>query len=336
MYHIYNDGSGTFPTIQAALDSVPRDNHNPVLLYIHAGVYRERLTITSPHITLMGDGPEKTVIVKSYSAREILADGSKRGTFRSYTCLTDTHDITFKNLTLENDAGPCHAAGQALALYADGDRLSFVNCYLKGHQDTLFTGPLPPREIEPGGFIGPKQFAPRINGRQYYKNCYIDGDIDFIFGSATAYFEDCEFFSINPERPGEADHPRGDAGHAQDICGYVTAASTPEGQAYGYVMKRCRFLTKSCPPSSVYLGRPWREYAKTVLIDCYMDRHIRPEGWHDWNKPQAHETTFYAEYGSYGPSGDLTKRPSWIRRLDRADLPYYEKNRVLGGWSPEV
>ena len=335
MFHIYNDGSGTFPTIQAALDSVPGDNRSPVLLYIHAGVYRERLTITSPYITLAGDGPGKTVIVQSYSARELLADGSKRGTFRSYTCQADPHDVTFKNLTLENDAGPCHKAGQALALYADGDRLAFVNCHLKGHQDTLFTGPLPPKEIEPGGFVGPKQFAPRINGRHYYRNCYIEGDIDFIFGSATAYFENCEFFSIDPERPGETGFQGGDKTRPQDVCGYVTAASTPEGQAYGYVMKSCHF-TGNCPPASVYLGRPWREYAKTVLIDCYMDRHIHPEGWHDWGKPLAHETAFYAEYGSFGPSGDLTGRPSWVHRLDRVDLPCYERSRVLGGWSPEV
>ena len=328
MIHIYEDKSGTFPTIQDALNAIPKDNQNLAVIYIHAGTYRERLTITTPNVTLIGDGPGKTVIVQSFSAREILEDGATRGTFRTYSCLVDTHDVTFKNLTLENDAGPGFIAGQALALYADGDRLVFDRCYLKGHQDTLFTAPLPPKEVEPGGFRGPKQFAPRVNGRHYYKNCYIEGDIDFIFGSATAYFEDCEFFSIYPDRPEYKEN-------APDCCGYVTAASTPEGQEYGYVMKNCHF-TGNCPPDTVYLGRPWREYAKTVLINCYMDRHIKKTGWHDWNKPAAREHSFYAEYGSYGPSGDCSNRPDWVHLLDKSEISHFDKSRVLGGWMPEL
>lgn len=136
--------------------------------------------------------------------------------------------------------------GQALALYVDGDRILFDRCRMLASQDTIFTGPLPPKEIEPNGFIGPKQYAPRINGRHYYKDCFIRGDIDFIFGSATAYFENCELYSQDIGR---------------EINGYVTAASTPEGQEYGYVFEGCHF-TGNCPPRSVYLGRPWRNLQK--------------------------------------------------------------------------
>ena len=319
--HIAKDGSGDFTSVSQALASLPADSQTPVTLRIHSGIYKERITITSPYLTLEGDSPETTVLTFDLYARMPMEDGKKRGTFRSYSCLIDTHDFTARNLTFENSAGPGSQVGQALALYVDGDRILFENCRFLGGQDTLFTGPLPPREIEPDGFIGPKQHALRVNGRHCYRNCYIEGDIDFIFGSATAYFENCECFSKDDGRP---------------ISSYVTAASTPEGQTYGYVMKNCRF-TGNCPPASAYLGRPWRDWAKTVLIDCYMDRHICPEGWDDWNKPAARENCFFAEYGSTGPGAVMERRPDWVKRLSAKDLSHYEKALVLGGtdgWNP--
>lgn len=321
MIHIAQDGSGDFTSVTAALQSIPPDNQEPVTLFIHNGIYKELLTISSPYITLIGESREFTILTYDRYARMMMDDGLKRGTFRSYSCLIDTHDFTARNLTFENSSGRGIDVGQALALYVDGDRIFFENCRFLGGQDTLFTAPLPPKEIEPNGFIGPKQFAPRINGRHYYKNCYIEGDIDFIFGGATAYFEDCELFSKYVGHP---------------VNSYVTAASTPEGQPYGYVMKNCRF-TSQCPPRSAYLGRPWREYAKTVLINCFIDEHICEEGWDDWGKVHARPTVFYGEYGSYGPSGSLEKRPDWIHRLADSDLEHYAKERVLAGndsWNP--
>ena len=156
----------------------------------------------------------------------------------------------------------------------------------------------------------------RINGRHLYDHCYIEGDIDFVFGSATAYFDECTFHSTPTDRT---------------INGYVTAASTAQGQAYGYVMNNCRFTSSSCPARSVYLGRPWRNFAKTVLINCYMGPHIHPEGWHDWNKPEARDTVFYAEYQSYGPGADMERRPDWVVRLKSEELCYYSKKAVLSG-----
>lgn len=327
-YHISQDGTGDFYTVTEALHALPEKCTVPICLYIHEGIYKEQLTIQVPYLTLIGDAAETTVLTFDLYANMPGDDTGKLGTFRSYSCLIDTHDFTATGLTFENSSGKTSSGkknrsevGQALAVYADGDRILFEDCRFLGNQDTLFTGPLPPTEIEKNGFIGPKQHAPRINGRHCYRNCYMEGDIDFIFGSATAYFEDCEFFSKFINRK---------------INSYVTAASTPEGQAYGYVMKRCRF-TGNCPPHSAYLGRPWREYAKTVLLDCYIGGHICPEGWDDWNKPHAHNTSFYAEYGSYGPGSDISRRPDWIHRLTREQCSDYIITGVLSGddgWNP--
>ena len=117
----------------------------------------------------MSESSSDTVISYDDYALDLMEDGSKRGTFRTYTIFIDTHDVTLQHLTIENASGDSATHGQAIALYADGDRLMIDSCRLLGHQDTLFTGPLPEKERQPGGFIGPKQFAPRINGRQYYK-----------------------------------------------------------------------------------------------------------------------------------------------------------------------
>ena len=343
-YHISPDGSGDFSSLFEALsalqdtkfpeetnlaENLPADpdfrtsggDAEPVVLFLHSGIYRERIVIVRPGITIIGDDPQTTVITGGLYARMPMEDIGKRGTFRTFSCLIASHDITFKNVTFENSSGKGPDVGQALALYADGDRLVFDNCRFLGNQDTLFTAPLPPKEIEPNGFVGPGQKLPRAFGRHYYKNCYLEGDIDFIFGGAAAYFENCELFSKNINRP---------------VNSYVTAASTPQGQPYGYVMKNCRF-TGNCPPHSAYLGRPWREYAKTVLLNCYIGEHICEEGWHDWNKEEAHEHALYAEYESTGPSSDMKKRPGWVKSLTPAEAALYVKSLVLkgnDGWAP--
>lgn len=326
MIHIAQDGSGDFRSITEALQALDQQHDaqscpEPVSLLIHNGIYKEWLTITHPYLTLIGESTEHTILTYDLYARMPQADIGKLGTFRSYSCFIDTHDFTARNLTFENSSGKGPDVGQALAMYADGDRLFFDHCRFLGGQDTLFTAPLPPKEIEPNGFIGPKQSAPRLTGRHCYRDCYLEGDIDFIFGGATAYFERCEFHSKDIGQP---------------INGYVTAASTPEGQEYGYVMDHCRF-TGSCPDHSVYLGRPWREFARTVLLNCEIGPHICEEGWHDWNKPYAHDTVFYAEYQSSGPSSDIKKRPGWVKSLTPAEAEHFARPLVLGGtdhWDP--
>lgn len=288
--------------LQAVLDRLP-DDGTPAVIRLAPGVYREKVVLARSHTTLEGASAGNTRIVWGDGAREILGDGIKRGTFRTATLRTDGAHITLRHLTIENDAAPREKAGQAIALYADGDHLLVEDCVLRSFQDTLFTAPLPPKEIEKNGFIGPKQHAPRVPQRHTYRRCRIEGDVDFIFGGAAAWFEDCDIAAVD-----------GREDRSQPFAAYCTAASTPENQAYGYVFKACRFLNGGCPAGSVYLGRPWREWAKTVLLDCDLGEHIAPAGFDDWGKTHAHSTVFYAEYGSRGP-GSAGERAAFVRKL---------------------
>lgn len=341
--------TSAYPTISAALDAIPMDSNEPTCICLTPGIYHEKLTIDKPYVTLRGTGKSNKDVVLTYDdyALAPMADIGKLGTFRSYSVFIDAHDVTLQNLTIENASGDSLTHGQAIALYADGDRLVIDSCRLIGHQDTLFTGPLPPKEIEPDGFIGPKQFAPRINGRQYYKNCYICGDIDFIFGSATAYFENCVLESLH-RTP-----------NVNDIQGYITAASTPEGQEYGYVFSHCKLISENCPPNSVYLGRPWRNYAKTVFLECSLGDHIHECGFHDWKKEDARNTVLYAEYRNYPASSAGTAsdnrfrnddihcidgrctpyphRAEYVCELDAVQAKHFSRENVLSGadhWNP--
>ena len=314
-----------YSTISDALNNIPSDNNEPITISIAPGIYHEKLTIDRPNLTFVGTGNANSDVVITYDdyAFDLMPDGMKRGTFRSYSVFIDTHDITMRNLTIENASGDSQTHGQALALYADGDRLFFENVRLLGHQDTLFTGPLPPKEKEPNGFIGPKQYEPRINGRHYYKDCYICGDVDFIFGSATAYFENCVIESL-ARFSGEDAFQDGVA----KIQGYVTAASTAEGQEYGYVFSHCKLISNDCADASVYLGRPWREFAKTIFLHCEFGPHIHPEHFHDWNKKEAHETIFYAEYQNL-PTPETPA--DFVQILSDDDTDRYTKEAVLSG-----
>lgn len=343
--------SGAFHCIQDAINSIPADNQVPTRIELAPGIYHEKISFEKPFVTLagMGKSPAETIITYDDFGNDTMPDGTKRGTFRSYTLFVHASDVTLYNLTVENASGDSATHGQAIALYAECDRFLVDSCRLLGHQDTLFTGPLPPKELQPNGFLGPTQFAPRQNGRQYYRNCYICGDVDFIFGSATAYFEHCTLESL---RRSKADGvPKAAISDAANLApeGYVTAASTPEGQEYGYVFSACDFISHDCPSASVYLGRPWRDYAKTVLIDCALGAHIHPAGFHDWNKPHAHESIFYAEYGSH-PLGSAQNscsegdccfpyphRASFVCVLDAAQSAHFSRENVLSGtdhWNP--
>ena len=344
--HLYVNMPGHTPcfvTIKEALDSVswdperqegekrypaPHVSISPVIIHIGSGVYREKLVIQRPCVTLLGEGEKREDVVLVYgdAAYDIMPEGDKRGTFRTASVRIDTHDFTARHLTFQNDAGFGHTVGQALALYVDGDRCYFNDCALIGSQDTIFTAPLPPVEVQPGGFKGPGQMKPRIMGRHCYQNCYIQGDVDFIFGGAVCWFEDCVIFSKMPGDRKPPESPNDDV-----VYGYVTAASTPEGEAFGYVLKNCK-LESDCPPGTVYLGRPWREFAKTVFLHCEMGAHIRPEGWNDWKKPHGH--FYYGEYESYGAGANPEARADFSCQLTEEEAAGYTVEKVLRGWVP--
>ena len=275
-------------------------------IFVSNGLYRERVEVTKPNITLIGEDKDNTVIEYGLYARMIV-DGEKLGTFRSYTMLVNTDNFTCRNITVANTAGFGDDVGQAIAVYAEGDSIIFEDCRILGHQDTLFTGPLPFKEIEKGGFRGPTEFAERRTVHQTYRCCYIEGEVDFIFGSASAYFEECELFSIDC---------------CKEINGFVTAASTYEDADYGYIFNRCKF-TGNCPEGTVYLGRPWRNFAQTVLVNCEIGGHIHDELFHDWNKPDAWETVVYGINNCHGK--DVSRAASFVKKLTEDEAEEFLK-----------
>ena len=284
-------------SLQTVIDALPADDQ-PVTIHLAPGVYEEKIALRRPHTRIEGESAETTRITWHDGAAEILPDGKKRGTFRTATLLVNARDCALRNVMVE----------------------------LKSCQDTLFTAPLPPREIQKDGFIGPTQFLPRIPQRQVYRHCRIEGDIDFIFGGAAAWFEDCDIVSID----GLRDH--GD--RKEPALGFCTAASTPEGQEFGYVFMQCRFQSEGVPDGAIYLGRPWREFAKTVLLHCELGAHIRPEGWHDWNKPCFPATGYYAEFASTG-AGSQGQRAAYVHRLTAEEAEKYTFERFWTSISPE-
>lgn len=316
------DGSGDVRTIQEAVDAVPPDNRTPFVIRLRPGVYREKVRVEKAFVSLVGEDPRTTVLVWDDHALKTFADGTPYGTFQSYTLSVTGDDFTADGLTIENNAGPGAVVGQAVAASVDADRAVFRRCRLIGHQDTLFTGPLPPKPLTAASFGTPREALPRRPTRQYYADCFLQGDIDFLFGSATAVFHRCEVFSRDRGEP---------------VNGWVTAASTPEGLAHGYVFLDCR-LTSNAAPGTVYLGRPWRDFAQTVFVGCWMGAHIRPEGWHDWDKPAARTASYYAEAGSTGP-GARGPRVGWSHRLTDGEAAGLTVAAVLAGndgWNPEA
>ena len=311
MITVAKDNSGDFNSIQQAVDSIPAGT--PETIYIKKGIHKERVEVRKNNISFVGESTDDTIITESYYARMIMPDGSKRGTFRSYTFFVYADNFTASNLTFENAAGFGDEFGQAIAVYAEGDNITFRNCKILGHQDTLFTGPLPMKEKQPGGFTGPTIDGIRRVVHQLYEDCYIAGEIDFIFGSATAYFKNCTLFALNRN---------------QKINAYYTAPSTYEGQAFGYVFESCTF-TGNCPPKSVALSRPWRIHAKTVLLNCSYSDQIIDEGFTDWNKPESHETVYYAEYNGHGEGFKPEKRAAYVHQLNESEAARYTLENVM-------
>ena len=311
MITVAKDNSGDFNSIQQAVDSIPAGT--PETIYIKKGIYKERVEVRKNNISFVGENTDDTIITDSYYARMIMPDGSKRGTFRSYTFFVYADNFTASNLTFENAAGFGDEFGQAIAVYAEGDNITFRNCKILGHQDTLFTGPLPMKEKQPGGFTGPTIDGIRRVVHQLYEDCYIAGEIDFIFGSATAYFKNCTLFALNRN---------------QEINAFYTAPSTYEGQAFGYVFESCTF-TGNCPPKSVALSRPWRIHAKTVLLNCSYSDQIIDEGFTDWNKPESHETVYYAEYNGHGEGFKPEKRAAYVHQLNESEAALYTLENVM-------
>jgi pectinesterase len=285
------DGSADFTSVQAAFNAVPDYRKNRTTIFIRNGVYKEKLVLpaSKTNVRLVGEDKFKTILTYDDFAAKKNRFGEEIGTTGSSSFFLFADEFMAENLTFANSAGP---VGQAVAMRVDGDRVIFVNCRFLGFQDTLY----------PHG----------EKSRQYYKDCYIEGTTDFIFGWSTAVFENCTVFC---KKGGQ----------------YMTAASTPEANLFGFVFINCK-ITGDAPEKSYYLGRPWRDFARTVFINCFLDKHVRPEGWHNWNKPQAEQSSFYGEFRSSGPGSDETSRVPWSHILNDEEAERYSVQNIFADW----
>ncbi len=293
---VARDGTGEFRNVAEALEVCRAFMDYHKVIYVKKGTYKEKIVVPQwlTNIEILGEDRDNTVITYDDHAN-IKLPGTDRGmgTFRTYTIKVQGSGITFRNITIENNSP---RMGQAVALHTEGDRIILVNCRLLGHQDTVYTG--------------------TVGTRLLFKDCYIEGTTDFIFGPATAWFEDCEIHS--------------------KANSYITAASTPKEQPYGYVFNRCR-LTADTAVTKVYLGRPWRDYGYTLFMNCELGGHIRPEGWHHWQK-EREQTARYAEYNNHGAGAETSKRVAWSHQLTKKEAGKITMSAVFGvnnEWTPQ-
>lgn len=292
---VAQDGSGDYRTIQEAVNAVRDLSQEQVTINIRPGIYHEKLVIPSwkKKISLVGEKNENTIITNNdYSGKDFpggkdMFGRTKYSTYTSYTVLIQADDILLENLTVENS---CGRVGQGVALHVEGDRAVIRNCRLLGNQDTLYTA--------------------TEASRQYYKDCYIEGTTDFIFGEATCVFQNCTIRNLTNS--------------------YITAASTTPKQKFGYVFLNCRLIADTAA-TKCYLGRPWRPHAKVVFLNTEMGSHILPVGWNNWGNPENEKTAFYAEYKSVGAGAHPSARAKWSRQLSDKEARQYTLQNIFKG-----
>jgi pectinesterase len=283
---VAQDGTGDYKSIQEAINHSPAFPYRRISIKVKNGVYYEKVKIPewNPSISLIGESKENTIITYDDYFNKI--NLGRNSTFYTQTFLVEGDDFIVQSLTIKNTSGP---VGQAVALAINANRTLISNCNILGNQDTLYLS--------------------GTDSKQYFSNCYIEGTVDFIFGKATALFENCTIHSL------------------KNAC--VTAASTPEGIAYGFVFKNCK-LTSDPKITDVYLGRPWRIYAKTVFINCDLGKHIKPLAWDNWSKTESEKTSFFAEYNCRGEGFQPTKRVLWSHQLNKIEAEKYTIENCMG------
>ncbi|HMH21890.1 MAG TPA: pectinesterase family protein [Puia sp.] len=291
---VAQDGSGNFRTVQAALDAVPVHNKTAITIFIKNGLYREKLLLdsTKDFVTLIGESRWNTILTWDDHPGMVSPKGDSINTRSSYSFMVRGNDFSAENISFRNDAG--FTAGQAVALEVQGDKEVFIGCRIIGNQDILFLN--------------------SENSRQYYRDCYIEGTTDFIFGAATAWFEGCHIHSKKNS--------------------HVTAASTPQQHPFGFIFHDC-ILSGDTAIHNASLGRPWRPYASVNYLYCYIDGQIRAEGWSNWNNTDSYKTARYAEYKNYGPGADTKARAVWSHQLTDEEAQKITIKNVFGDWQPE-
>ena len=275
-------GKEIYSTVTEAINSINKKNTERKTIFIKNGEYKEKITIEAPYITIIGEDSENTVLTYDAANGTINPEtGEKYGTSKSASIIIKSKAKGFmaENVTIENcfeEKGEENE--QAVALNNQADESIFVNCRFIGNQDTLLA-----------------DASSSSPARQYYYKCYIEGDVDFIFGRAQAVFDDCDITSYN----------RGSA----PKNGWITAADTWASDAYGYVIMNSRLIgLDDIADESVALGRPWRPSSQTreitpsvVYVNCYMGSHITTEGWDDMGENSLAADSRFYEFASYGP-----------------------------------
>ncbi len=301
---VATDGSGQYTSLQDAISAAPMRTGSTDprwVIFVKAGTYRERVYVQRERgrIAVIGEDAEKTILTYDLNANLPGPDGKPIGTFRTPTLQVDGDGMIWENLTIANDAG---RPGPR----PDGPPVAQALA-LRADGDRL--------EFRHCRFLGWQDTILVNRGRHYFADCYIEGHVDFIFGAATAYFDRCHIHCLKD--------------------GYITAASTPEGQPDGFVFADGKIT--GVEGVKTYLGRPWRNYARTVFLRTEMSAVVRAEGWHNWNKPDAEKTTHYAEFGSTGSGAAPGSRVPWARSLTLPEAKALTVQLVLGGpdhWSP--
>ncbi|KAK4708157.1 hypothetical protein R3W88_029082 [Solanum pinnatisectum] len=307
---VCKDGGCDYKMVQEAVNATP-DNlgHGKFVIRIKTGLYDEivRVPLEKRNVVFLGDGMGKTVISGSLSVGLIPG----MSTYESATVGVSGDGFMASGLTIQNTAGI--GAGQAVAFRSDSDHSVIENCEFIGNQDTLYTQSL----------------------RQYYQSCRVQGNVDFIFGNAAAFFQDCQILVtprvLNPEK-GETNA--------------VTAHGRLDpGQSTGFVFQNCSIngtkeymnLYHSNPNlHKNYLGRPWKEYSRTVFLNCNLEVLVRPEGWMPWSGEFALATLYYGEFKSSGDGANVTGRVPWSNQIPGEHVESYSiKNFIQGDkWIP--
>lgn len=291
---VAQDGSGQYKTVQAALDAVPAGTDRPVNIFIKKGIYKEVITVDARKnfIRLQGEGADRTILTFDNHAGTKQTNGDTLNTWTCASVFIYGNDFRAENIGFQNTAG--FTAGQAVAVRVEGNRAAFFHCSMTGNQDVLFLS---------GSGV-----------KHYFRDCYIEGTTDFIFGAATAVFRDCHIHSKKNS--------------------HVTAASTNSIIPYGFVFFNCA-LTADSSINKVSLGRPWSPTASVTYINCVLGKHIIPEGWNNWKNPANEATARYAEYNSSGPGASPATRVPWSKQLTAAEAEKITVAAVLGPWDPE-
>ena len=301
---VAQDGSGQYKSINEALKAVPKNNNVPFVIYIKQGVYKETVVVTKQmfYVTFIGDGPTKTKITGGLN----FAIGKVR-TYLTSSLTVEGDNFVAKDIGIENTAGP--QGGQAVALRVSADRVVIFNCQIDGYQDTLYAHA----------------------HRQFYRDSTISGTVDFIFGDSITVFQNCNIVVRKP---------MGGQG-----CMVTAQGRSDVREPTAIVLHNCRIIGEPAyiPVKNInkaYLGRPWKEYARTIVMRTTISDVIDPAGWSAWNGDFALKTLFYAEYENSGPGSNQAQRVKWpgIQRITRPQALGFAPGRFMSGdsWIPQT